>query len=373
MYKLIFKLKQHTPLIHFQYAQHRATLRATELKPKLDKFLINKLKLTENNKQKKEFKHWFNNADKLSLDYKVRIVNNDTNQEKGTVKVMPSHEEKWLLSSDLQIEFTCFVTDLLTEIEKNINLFFVLHNFGKRQSKGFGCFYLNDLKEDNFVSLIKNEGRALFKSENNLKSNIQNSTYFYDREINPAWSRLKSGKNFRGYEKSRVFDYMKDNNLRWDKRWIKKQLKDLIDNGTLPAELKSDNDPIDINGDKSWHDNSNEKYSFGRAMLGLAEHYEYIAYDRYTYQVKVKSSNIERFKSPVTFKIFNKSIYAFAEQIDKKMFDEEFSFEVVNKRNNSTVGKPITISRTLNTPNNQNFNLDMFLNSYFRTVGYHNI
>ena len=39
MYKLEFTLKQHTPLIHFQHDQAGATLRATEVKPKLDKFL----------------------------------------------------------------------------------------------------------------------------------------------------------------------------------------------------------------------------------------------------------------------------------------------------------------------------------------------
>ncbi len=39
-YKLTFKLKQHTPIIHFRYDQTGATLRATELKPKLDKFVL---------------------------------------------------------------------------------------------------------------------------------------------------------------------------------------------------------------------------------------------------------------------------------------------------------------------------------------------
>ena len=41
-YKLKFTLKQHTPIIHFQHNQHGATLRASELKPKLDKFLMKK-------------------------------------------------------------------------------------------------------------------------------------------------------------------------------------------------------------------------------------------------------------------------------------------------------------------------------------------
>ena len=40
MHKLDIKLKQHTPLIHFQHDQEGATLRASEVKPKLDRFII---------------------------------------------------------------------------------------------------------------------------------------------------------------------------------------------------------------------------------------------------------------------------------------------------------------------------------------------
>ncbi len=40
MYKLEVTLKQHTPLIHFQHDQEGATLRASEVKPKLDRFII---------------------------------------------------------------------------------------------------------------------------------------------------------------------------------------------------------------------------------------------------------------------------------------------------------------------------------------------
>lgn len=43
MHKLEITLKQHTPLIHFQHDQEGATLRASEVKPKLDKFILTKL------------------------------------------------------------------------------------------------------------------------------------------------------------------------------------------------------------------------------------------------------------------------------------------------------------------------------------------
>ena len=68
-YKLTFKLKQHTPIIHFQHDQYGATLRASELKPKLDKFLIEKLGGEE--KLRRDHSDWFINKEHSALDYKI--------------------------------------------------------------------------------------------------------------------------------------------------------------------------------------------------------------------------------------------------------------------------------------------------------------
>lgn len=43
MHTLRVTLKQHTPLIHFQHDQDGATLRASEVKPKLDRYILTKL------------------------------------------------------------------------------------------------------------------------------------------------------------------------------------------------------------------------------------------------------------------------------------------------------------------------------------------
>ena len=42
-FSLNYTLKAQSPMIHFQAQQQGATLRATEVKPKLDKFIIQKL------------------------------------------------------------------------------------------------------------------------------------------------------------------------------------------------------------------------------------------------------------------------------------------------------------------------------------------
>lgn len=41
--KLKVQLEAQSPMIHFQYDQAGATLRASEVKPKLDRFLLNKM------------------------------------------------------------------------------------------------------------------------------------------------------------------------------------------------------------------------------------------------------------------------------------------------------------------------------------------
>ena len=67
-FKLEFTLKQHTPIIHFQSDQSGATLRATELKPKLDRFLIEMF-----DKEKVDYSKFLIGDQDGALDYKVKI------------------------------------------------------------------------------------------------------------------------------------------------------------------------------------------------------------------------------------------------------------------------------------------------------------
>ena len=74
-FKVEFTLKQHTPIIHFQSDQVGATLRATELKPKFDRFLINYVFKND----KKQYQEYLIDKDKNALNYKVKISNHSTN------------------------------------------------------------------------------------------------------------------------------------------------------------------------------------------------------------------------------------------------------------------------------------------------------
>ena len=80
MYKLEFTLKQHTPLIHFQHDQTGATLRATEVKPKLDKYIIEEFGGIDKLRLKNP--EWLIGDGKHSaLDYKIKLIPIDQSVE----------------------------------------------------------------------------------------------------------------------------------------------------------------------------------------------------------------------------------------------------------------------------------------------------
>ncbi len=198
-FKKTFHLKQHTPIIHFQSDQKGASLRATELKPKLDKFLFG---LFKEQNQKIDDKWLVGNGktEHKALDYKVKIQTGaikDTylidsymsRRDKGTIERMgykalaPSSyfadtknikDKNWDLMKkglffeelergcgyEVEIEFFSFQTELLEEIEKHFDTFLLLTNFGTRQSKGFGSFSNANLSLSAIETLYQNSSNS---------------------------------------------------------------------------------------------------------------------------------------------------------------------------------------------------------------------
>ena len=65
--KWVFQLRQHTPMIHFQSSEAGVCLRATEVKPKFDRFLLANVVLTDTQKEK-----WFYESDSGELSSKIQ-------------------------------------------------------------------------------------------------------------------------------------------------------------------------------------------------------------------------------------------------------------------------------------------------------------
>lgn len=177
-YKLTFKLKQHTPIIHFQHDQYGATLRASELKPKLDKFILLKLgkevepTLTDTEAiyqrgiSEAKSRNWLvGNGEHTALDYKINLFSENSkcyrlgfpkknNEGKiewdeqfpnyfGNMKKEDEKKEpkEFIFSKDfLDGEIVVFDINLKKSISDSLPRFFFFNNFGTRQNKGFGSF-----------------------------------------------------------------------------------------------------------------------------------------------------------------------------------------------------------------------------------------
>jgi hypothetical protein len=344
-FALTVRLQQHSPLIHFQHDQPGATIRATELKPKLDKFLIKHVfkndfqvykkylveydekkyqKLDE--KEKKEYKEEIHPA----LDYKVKIITDPKQviSKKISIITMEKTGIRYPLHT---LELFSFHTELLEKIKGIIDDFFILHNFGLRQSKGFGCFTTNDTTQDGFEKTALGKYPVFYRK----KPAVQD---FYS-EIDTDYKILKSGINHKKYIKSELFRYMcEKKKIDWEKRKIKETLKaghkDVFD--SLMYRKEAGHNRI-----AKCHPGEAPNYRYIRALLGLAEHNEFRTWkSKIQINIKDNKDEIQRFQSPLMFKVFNHNIYIFPNEIPDLMFNRDFDFKLDNKKLLFTIPTP---------------------------------
>jgi len=409
MFKTIIKLRQHTPIIHFQHDQEGATLRATEVKPKLDRFISQKL-VSVRPALYREYetiiKKRFKVADKgVFGDYKMSIMggeqeafvvagpigrNEREKAEKYGVDILDSTAyfadaehirngfredrqtgeapfqkgdfskiKKGLLFENLSVSIFSFHTDLLKMLDKVIPVFLATFNFGSRQTKGFGCFTEENFTRADFENALQLDNSVVSVYEKQLPSNnLQNLV----KTIQADYQLLKSGKNFNGYEKSLLWKYLCTPNraLSWEKKMVKEQIRDEFPQVWESLEFKGDYNRIE----KCKHD-PEENFHYIRALLGLGEQLEFKTRDRRdSVRVKISdvSKQVERLPSPITFKVFDSTIFLIARNPDPAIHTtsesrpREFDFELtarVNRRNYSRkLGK-------LTVPNN--FDIGAFL------------
>ncbi len=369
-YQIEFKLKQHTPLIHFQHDQSGATLRATELKPKLDKFIIEKMGGKE-----KIPKTWWLNEEKGAMDYKVRVeaaggveyflifsfLNNGRVEEvKRYMKDFFPEEFNVICSSEYfannpLIKFhrnsdtinekdSCGEDTILAVMHKKINgtikslhpalinkikeyihELFASINFGTRQSKGFGCFTVEEVNKQR-IDKPKNNYEAFFRKyfqyavKQDIKSNeIENIC----QKIDNIYKNIKNMQN----EDSIIKQVFQNQNIEWDKEVVKKYL---LNNKEKPPKVFPDN----------------QSPAFVRAMLGLAGNIS-VPQKNITVNIehvpKKDKSKIERFRSPILFKVYENTIYILAPSDEdaqlNRIEDETFVFFKNHKNYKETKDK----------------------------------
>jgi hypothetical protein len=338
-----FTLKQHTPLIHFQHDQPGATLRATELKPKLDRFLIAHFE-----KEGVDYSKWLINGQKRALNYKVRIIPHGKKDESLPNKFLyfannaiknSSQKLKAVRYNNVQLTLFSIHDTLLQAIDEAIGIFFILHNFGARQSKGYGSFFPI---EKNFKQILSKIKYPTYKVKYKGGKDWQTKVDYIHK-------RIKSGINFNEYKKSLLFLYMcqPERKIRWEKRKIKKEFGEALMRPGHKRPARCDNEEVGYD------------FRFVRALLGLPGNFEYNGgLKRGGEVVNVSHPTIKRFPSPLLYKIYDKDVFIIAKDDYNSILNQNFQFRL-EVSNNDNKESPFPKSFSLSTPDR--FDIKNFL------------
>ncbi len=371
-----YKLVQHTPLIHFQHSEPHACLRATEVKPKLDRFLIEQLEKDDRFGDGR-WKKWFvGDGSQQSFDYMMRITPNSEQVERthsieraiaraehrppnaslheihknyfGNMAsgnniqdtIRETFKESLFYKDGLTLTIRCFIPELLTFIDEHIRGFFMMHNFGTRQRKGFGSFTVDISTEPNAPKGFDLVGKYCPNAYYCKLDNDVNA----DALLDAVWvisAFLRSGFN-RGegnYVRGFVFRYFQreKNPLANDKAFVKQNVLHNVYNEATRGEH------IHPYG-------NNVRYRYVRGLLGTNENSRFCrapnahtpVYDIYTHSAE----GIERFPSPLLFKPIGKFIFILPQKMPDKIFGSEFY--ILKKKQEEEYDSKATSDQKLN-------------------------
>ena len=228
--KLELDLKCHAPIIHFQPSVNAkgATLRASEVKPKFDKYL------------------WTKEPEELAtyelLPYKMKFIAKkkeviDVNKEDEDVDIplYYAKDQKRMVITNPRIVITCFDPTLQKLIVKHIKNFFIVTNFGAAQGKGYGSFTIIDpekndqVEQENAEKILMEEFglKTLYKIDcNKLVEKLAKFEAIKKifRIIENFYKIIKGGINHKEYIKGFLFKYMSDKEIKNEKAALKTEI-----------------------------------------------------------------------------------------------------------------------------------------------------
>lgn len=446
-----YELRQQTPMIHFQPDDEGATLRASEVKPKLDKFIIAKIGGITQCPQ-----GWLvGNGDVPSLDYKMRITanvesltrsgsrsaalnkllsrnrnshsrnsqlssekiekinrfnnchNNDNlylpdvyfgnmargrNADEKVDGIISSYKEAILYTSPIKLQIVCPDKDLAIKIDSIIKEFFLVENFGCRSDKGLGSFVVDgtETKSPHNIGEYLTEfagAKKCYCIDYSGYTGQKGSKQFKD--IKKLYAVMKSGFNGQTdnngnfisddnkYCHSFLFDYFSADSIWNEKKFMKvKRISPWVND----KPVKHPDNPSSAS--RSTGDDDITKYRYVRALLGLADHIDYIVgFTRNenggyrsnrseTGTVNISNQIIKRYASPIYFKIIGDYTYIVAKRVNKEILDKEFTFESHSTQNDTSIPNKLKVPREFDIDDFIQKYVD-FYNSLNRSADYH--
>lgn len=384
--KLTVKLNQHSMMIHFQADQRGSVpicLRASEVKPKLDRFIVKKLGKENIPREWIQSEHL--NGKDVALRYRMTIMHNKHTVIPsyripkifyGNMGIRNDEEKRNAVWFDgLELTILCFVPELMKKIKVCIAEFFIVTNFGTMQSKGFGSFTVTEVngKEVNVdvakaLKLHYGAEKCFKIPVNQGRNNSETKTELFDT-IKQVYSVMKSGWR-RPYERSYIYQYMHDKprDIGNEKAFMKKK--------NVSPNVMTDRTRVMFEQRKNylWTEQPDNQYYYVRALLGLGEQLRYKASLQGGWEtiqishVKNESGDIyqkgdekkiERVPSPIFFKVIHGDIYFVAGRIPERFYEPN-----ENKRYFSFFNKRTRRKCVLPVPEKSIFDIDDFIKSF---------
>ena len=302
-----YTLLPQSPLIHFQSEQPGAALRATEVKPKLDKYIVKRYGQPLPD-------HWKNQQSPTALKYKLRFsVEGESELKKlgkktdyeiyfanmNDNKESNREKEKYGLWAEHKMTVVCFDDGLLEFINTIIGDFFVVSNFGTMQDKGFGCFIVQDYDHTNkkIAELLKpeNSAAACYMFNGGSQKNIF-------RNIRTVHNILKSGNAFSPKVNSLLFEYFeKTYGIKSEKEWLH-----------YCAET--------------------EESAYVRALMGISDQMGPVEESTIISDANNDDeTKIERVPSPVWFVVYENKVFFVGRRIPENLYGARFNFTSADK------------------------------------------
>lgn len=335
-YKLEYKLTQQTPMIHFQGDDPGATLRGTELKPKLDRFIREWCR----RHHREVVPDWRQDAPadprdgghgalryKVTLRTEGRAILGDPSDGPlngiyfGNLGDQGSPKETVTYGRPVTLTIMCFVPQLRKIIDECIETFFVTEAFGTRQNRGFGCFTLEGTTEERATELLVDwfgKGHVYCIDYRKGKGEPDSDQMLGDANV--IYRVLKGGLNGSGnnnpFVRSYLTKYFWKRGIAGEKRFLKKE-------HIAPAIGRSAETPHTRPG--------KAQYRYTRALLGTTDGARYKnsvngGGGSTTVHYKSRGKEIQRYASPVLTRVCGGVLFLIAAEPDSGIFGKTFDF-----------------------------------------------
>lgn len=261
-----------------------------------------------------------------------------------------------MLWASVSVTFNFMNASLAQEVSRHLKPFFILNQFGTRQTKGLGVFLPHDISEMEIEDILRREQRILGFYKFGNPGTIQKKLGL----INDKYSLLKRGKSWGGYQKSKLWEYACSNgSISWEKRKIKKHM--IANDSNLFNSLKHNGGTHHMDGCSEAVDNGAENFKYLRVLLGMSDNMEFMKSNNQRLQVKVADvkGEVSRVRSPIQFLVTEGVTYVIVHPVNPLVWR---TLDGESRRYRFTIGE-IKSNKSFELEAPDNFNIIACLNS----------